>query len=516
MVVKERLFKNKVKIVKLIGAITFFIIIIHVFLSLTYLFRGNQFDYNDRISVVGIKKEKKNSLDVIYIGGSAAFTYWEPLRAYNDCGFTSYDLATNTIQAENILAYIKYAQKYQNPDLYVIGVRAFQYYDEVGSEVGLRVTSDALDMGWNRFELIHTFLNNRSLETDEIALYFDIAKYHTNYEALSNETAWHLIDNAMKCDYKGGQLQTAWCYLQEPKNVKTSERAKLSNNDENTLVELLNYLKKNDLNALFVVCPYSVTSEDYAKYNTMSDIVSEYGYNFLNTNDYYKEMGIDFSTDFYNINHVNSLGAKKYTDFLEKYLSRNYTLPDHRDDTEYSEWQILANNYILTADDSHAIVQNLIDSANEAYEITEDIKNTYDFTEWAALVNDERFTVIAAGNCDFNATDLKPQYTSSLSQLNLDDIYGKENYIKIARNAGVIASNADGSLSISVNIGHVEQTVPCTVDNNLMVAIYIDGIDYSCESNSNINMVVFDNYHRTIVDAVYLYVEDGVVKIGRK
>lgn len=295
---KERLFKNKVKIVKLIGAITFFIIIIHVFLSLTYLFRGNQFNYNDRISVVGIKKEKKNSLDVIYIGGSAAFTYWEPLRAYNDCGFTSYDLATNTIQAENILAYIKYAQKYQNPDLYVIGVRAFQYYDEVGSEVGLRVTSDALDMGWNRFELIHTFLNNRSLETDEIALYFDIAKYHTNYEALSNETAWHLIDNAMKCDYKGGQLQTAWCYLQEPKNVKTSERAKLSNNDENTLVELLNYLKKNDLNALFVVCPYSVTSEDYAKYNTMSDIVSEYGYNFLNTNDYYKEMGIDFSTDF--------------------------------------------------------------------------------------------------------------------------------------------------------------------------------------------------------------------------
>ena len=49
----------------------------------------------------------------------------------------------------------------------MIGVRAFQYYDEIGSEVGLRVTSDALDMGRNRFELINTFLNNRSLETDE-------------------------------------------------------------------------------------------------------------------------------------------------------------------------------------------------------------------------------------------------------------------------------------------------------------------------------------------------------------
>lgn len=110
---KELLCKNEIKIVKFIGAIVFFVIGIHVFLALTYLFRGYSYDRN---SVVGIKEEKENSLDVIYIGGSAAFVYWEPLHAYSDCGFTSYDLATNSIQAENILAYVKYAQQYQNPD----------------------------------------------------------------------------------------------------------------------------------------------------------------------------------------------------------------------------------------------------------------------------------------------------------------------------------------------------------------------------------------------------------------
>ena len=108
---KELLCKNKIKIVKFIGAIVFLVIIIHIFLALTYLFRGNQYNYYDRISVVGIKEEKENSLDVIYIGGSATFVYWEPLHAYSDCGFTSYDLATNTIQAESILAYVKYAQQ---------------------------------------------------------------------------------------------------------------------------------------------------------------------------------------------------------------------------------------------------------------------------------------------------------------------------------------------------------------------------------------------------------------------
>lgn len=51
-------------------------------------------------------------------------------------------------------------------------------------------------------------------------------------------------------------------------------------------------------------------------------------------------------------------------------------------------------------------------------------------------------------------------------------------YIKIVRNADVIGSNADGSCSVTANIGHNQQTVPCTVDNNnSMAAIYIDGIN---------------------------------------
>ena len=321
----------------------------------------------------------------------------------------------------------------------------------------------------------------------------------------------------MRCDYKGGQIQTAWCYLEEPENVKTNKRTELLENDEKTLIELLDYLKENDLNALFVVCPYSITAEDYAKYNTMSDIVSGYGYDFLNTNDYYDEMGIDFSTDFYNINHVNSLGARKYTDFLGNYLSQNYNLPDHRGDAAYSEWQTLAENYALTADSSQVAVQNLIENANGAFEIAETIKSEDDFVVWAALANDERFTVITTGHCGFSTIDLEPQYTSLLHQLNLYDIYGVENYIKIVRNAEVIGSNADGNSSVTVNIGHNQQTVPCTVDNNNSIAaIYIDGINYSCGNSSNINMVVFDNYHRTVVDAVYLYVEDGIIKIGRK
>ena len=51
-------------------------------------------------------------------------------------------------------------------------------------------------------------------------------------------------------------------------------------------------------------------------------------------------------------------------------------------------------------------------------------------------------------------------------------------YFIICRYAYLIGSNADGSWSVTANIGHNQQTVPCTVDNNnSMAAIYIDGIN---------------------------------------
>ena len=120
-------------------------------------------------------------------------------------------------------------------------------------------------------------------------------------------------------------------------------------------------------------------------------------------------------------------------------------------------------NYALTSDSLQVAVPKFDRECKQTFEIAENIRNADDFTVWATLVNDERFTVITAGNCGFSTIDLKPQYISLLRQLNLCDIYGGDNYIKIVRNADVIGSNADGSCSATANIGHNQQTVPCTV-----------------------------------------------------
>lgn len=322
-----------------IGGIIFWVLAFYVFLSLSYLTRENGFNsYDDRITVAGFPEVPEDTIDMVYIGGSAAFVYWEPYKAYGEMGFTSYDLATNTIQAESILPYIRLSQKTQNPTLYVIGLRAFQYYDDEGNEVGLRVSVDSLNQGLLRWSLISRFLKNRTMDVEALPLYLEIAKYHSNYNAFGNPTAWELIDNKIDVYSSGCRPQDKWAYVERPVDFQTTERATLHPGAEAVLNELLDYCDKKKLNVLFVVCPYKITEEHYAIYNTIGDIVTARGYGYLNANDYYDEMGLDFSEDLYNNDHVNALGAEKYTTFLEKYLTDNYDLPDHRGDPEYSFW----------------------------------------------------------------------------------------------------------------------------------------------------------------------------------
>ena len=89
--------KRSEKCKKVLSCMAFLLILLYLFLSVTYLFRNVNVN---RVHIVGLEAEE--NLDVIYIDGSAGFVYWQPLRAWKDCGFTSYDFAANTFQAENI------------------------------------------------------------------------------------------------------------------------------------------------------------------------------------------------------------------------------------------------------------------------------------------------------------------------------------------------------------------------------------------------------------------------------
>ena len=497
---------------KIAATLCFFIIFIYVFVSVTYLFRG---DLASRKSVVGVKEVEP--LDMIYVGGSAAYCYWEPLKAWNDCGFTSYNVATSGIESESILYYIKNSLKYQTPELFVVGIRSFEYYHkDGGTESGLRRTSDSLDFfDMDRIRFIRSYLNRRTLDTDELSLYLDIMKYHTNYEALSSPESWEMINNSGEAPYMGSVIQSSYYYLEEPEPFQTQNRAELEPNASETLYELLDFCKEKDLNVLFVVCPYSISEEDYAIYNTIQDIVSSYGYGFLNANDYYAEMEFDFSRDFSDKSHVNDYGAEKYTAFLEKYIKENYDLPDHRGESRYDRWNELYEEFSSKRESGKNRIANTIEEVKQgkvlANELCENIEDLY---VWCDLIKDPRFTVLAVGDGEPFGI-MSPREQKALEAMGLSDIEG-DNYIRILCNAEVLYSNAESEDGYEMKIG-AQDDVDCLISNeNKALSIMVQAEECSRKDTEGINIVVFENDYRYIVDSLTMKCDaDGNVVLIR-
>ena len=230
----------------------------------------------------------------------------------------------------------------------------------------------------------------------------------------------------------------------------------------------------------------------------IGDIVSSYGYEFLNTNDHYREMGIDFSTDFYNAGHVNVYGAQKYTRFVADHIKGKYSVPDHRGDKDYEEWD---ENY-LSAKKRERKVKRLINQqivdkkrANKAGRGLGKIED--DLMKWCSTASDENYTVLA------------------LSKGGIPDIYTPWNIsgedrevIRIySGNAAVYESDTvlDSPYKGAAGSDSKEYSINCGMKSELIV----DGRRYKTEKEG-MYVLVFDNNYNQVLDVVRIYGnEDG-------
>ena len=375
-----------------LGCLCFLLVLWSAFRSINYLLRPTTVARN---TVTGIKQEEP--LDMVYVGGSAAYDFWQPLKAWNDCGLASYSYATSSITAEALLPYIQDVRRFQEPELFVIDVRPFQYYRTDSGEASLRNGTDSMDMtSPARYRLLRSFLANNTLgkTTAVWPYYLEIMKYHTLTEGFADRENWMYINNTISNPDKGWEWVEDYAILEQPRDFETEERRELQENARALLEELLDYGKRENLNFLFVVCPYAIDREQQAKYNTIGDLVEQSGYRFLNANDYLEEMGLDYGRDFYNINHVNAYGAEKYTAFLEAYIADNYRLPDRREDPAYAAWNEDYNAFESRMEDHKVLLDALLARAEATPEKTERLRQTQDLAQWVSVALSGDYDVV--------------------------------------------------------------------------------------------------------------------------
>jgi hypothetical protein len=342
------------KVKHVISTIVFLLIFSVLFTGTTYLLRPE--DDQAKESVAGFYAEDHNSLDVVLYGGSACYRYVIPPLIWKEYGVTSYVFGTAAQPFETLPALITETQKSQTPSLYVVEIRnlIMDDIDQKNNNVNqlalthyMRDVTDNLLLSFNRFQLIY----NEVKDTDKTDWYFDIIKNHTNWKTLG----LHSFD-LMLYNKKSAVEGTRTVGVLQPQKEfdgtqYADKKTPVGSDAQAKLIKVLNELKKQNANILFVSTPYVETEQSLTEENYVADIIKSYGYPYLNMNYDYKQLGIDYATDFYNNRHTNTLGAVKVTNYLAKYIADNYKIPhDHTGalakewDTAYTTWSSVTEN----------------------------------------------------------------------------------------------------------------------------------------------------------------------------
>ncbi len=316
--------------------IIFILICIFMLKSLSYIMRTGG---ESKARFAGFYAEKRNSIDVLMIGSSTVGTSFSAPYMWDRYGFTSYPLSTNSLRPKAIKYLIEEGLKYQSPDLIVIEMRTFiADDDEMASDEGhVRETVDNMRYSFNRIRAINALTEKYE---DKLPFYLDIMKYHSNWGSLLQPGEWLMFEYRKKNITKGFEYKKRRQLFRtdDTPAVYTDERLEIPKEQEAVLRDLLQYLKDKGLNALFVVTPRADLESYEPQMNYCSDIVTEAGYDFLDLNYRYDDMGFDYRYDLDDGAHTNLWGAIKCSDALGRYINDNYSLKKTYSQSTISEW----------------------------------------------------------------------------------------------------------------------------------------------------------------------------------
>ena len=296
-------------------------------------------DDRPREWVTDFYHEAPNTLDVVAIGPSSMYTFWQPALAWDAFGFTSWNLTSPGMPYTAPLLMLKEALKTQNPKVFVVEAGTFLYEPTLSQ---LHALTDSLPWSSNKLTLIDESCDDLGMHGfDRLEFYLPILRFHKRWTSLR-------LDNILPPDhiYKGSTYYGTFLknsadfeYDYEDTGTAVPPSGQLS-----YLVAFLDYCKANHLAVVFLAAPNTVDNKEELQY--VRSVVEGYGYPFVMAIEHMDEIGLKIPEDFYNDTHTNLHGSIKCIAWFGRYLKNHFDLPDHRGKKGYLPWDEAYRNYL--------------------------------------------------------------------------------------------------------------------------------------------------------------------------
>ncbi|MDE7333541.1 MAG: hypothetical protein K2O16_15225 [Lachnospiraceae bacterium] len=282
----------------------------------------------------GLYWQPKDSIDVVMMGTSHVHCNINTALLWEVYGIAAYDYSGAEQPLWMTYYYLKEFYKYQSPKAVILDMYAparfkedYQYDWMAENVYGMRFSINKLQM------------LSASVEPARFFEYFpSFAVYHSRYGDLETEDFENFFwDEKEKEAFKG--YTPYWDQTpQERPGVSEDKSGGLTEKSEKYLRKIIALTKEKGSDLVLIVAPYVITAEDKQTYNRIVEIAVEEGVTFINYNEYYNEIGLDFNEDFHDESHLNYWGSCKFSDYLGNFLTYNDSIPDRRGQKGYESW----------------------------------------------------------------------------------------------------------------------------------------------------------------------------------
>ena len=260
----------------------------------------------------------RDTIDIYNIGNSLAMVGISPMDLWHEEGYTSFNLCKGESKTSEAYYLLKHGLSYQHPDLIMIE-----------SNMMLRSDDPLTDL--------------QTALSEFFQYHFPFCRYHNLWQAIGSKPSIreyymgyliseHIMPYTGDTDYLG----------------PTQERKKIEYLSTYYMDRILKLCEENDIKVVF----YSLCSPkcyDTARLNSIGDYARSRGLTYIDLNQNWREIGIDWSHDTRDEgDHLNEYGVAKVTKYMGEYLRKNYDLTDHRGDKAYSSWDTKYSAYLDT------------------------------------------------------------------------------------------------------------------------------------------------------------------------
>lgn len=295
---------------------------------------------SDEVRLQMFYKEEAESLNLALIGPSTARASFLPAKAYENNNLTSYIYAVNTLPICLNKHIVKEIVREQNPELIILDINNVTFPDTITETAAIKTFINSIPDTKDKEDAINELIPENERKNYRNKLYAN----HGNWTRIGDIFRYYSTDVGHETSkLKGYSGKFYEMNKDEESFIDVSNHSKtktLPLDNENELLDLLQYLRTNNINVLFIKNPRPVTKESLYEtemLNSAEQIINDYGFNFINFDKKFKEIGLK-NKHYYDNTHLNIIGSELFTEYLTNYLISNYTFERTHSDAVKADW----------------------------------------------------------------------------------------------------------------------------------------------------------------------------------